>query len=162
MSYLHYRNPLYNAHIHTVFGAMRPSGLVSMQRQTIASYDGGLMCLDWVINKPLRPSSKNALVFVIPGITGSSYENYVQRLAYYLIQGNRKKFNDAFRVHKTESSDDNDDDINISVVMYNARGLGDTPLTTPQLFCANYTDDVRYIMHNVFTESFLRERLHLQ
>jgi predicted alpha/beta-fold hydrolase len=147
-AWLHYSGPLYNGHVHTILGAFRPPlDLRAPQREVVPSYDGNPTCLDWWVPTPAETAAAaamcasaegmrvRALVVVLPGLTGSSKEYYLRRMARQLLAAN------------------------MAVCVLNARGVADTPLEKPQIFSAVFTKDLRYMMENYFTREKVEERL---
>ncbi|KPI87173.1 hypothetical protein ABL78_3735 [Leptomonas seymouri] len=145
---LRYHGPLYNGHLHTILGAYRPlPDLRAPQRELVPSYDGNPTCLDWWLPTPAETAAAaaacataegvrvRAMVVILPGLTSSSKEFYVRRIAQQLLSAN------------------------MAVCVLNARGVADTPLEQPQIFNALFTKDVRYIMENYLTRSKVEERL---
>ncbi|KPA77035.1 hypothetical protein ABB37_07379 [Leptomonas pyrrhocoris] len=147
-AWLRYAGPLYGGHVHTVLGAYRPSlELRAPRRDVVASYDGNPTCLDWWLPMPAETGAAaaacasaagvrvRALVVVLPGLTGSSKEFYVRRMARQLLTAN------------------------MAVCVLNARGVDDTPLEQPQMFSALFTKDLRYTMEKYFTQEKVMELL---
>lgn len=147
-SWLQYAGPLYNGHVHTILGAFRPPlPLRSPERQIVPSYDGNPTCLDWWLPTPAEQAAAaaacatkegirvRALVVILPGLTGSSKEFYVRRMARQLLASN------------------------MAVCVLNARGVADTPLEKPQIFSALFTKDVRHVMANYLTRQQVEQRL---
>ena len=147
-AWLRYEGPLYGGHMHTVLGAFRPPlDLRAPQREVVPSFDGNPTCLDWWLPTPSETAAAaaacataagmhvRALVVILPGLTGSSKEFYVRRMARQLLKAN------------------------MAVCVLNARGVADTPLEKPRMFCALFTKDVRYMMENLLTREKVEERL---
>lgn len=142
-----YTGPLYNGHLHTILGAFRPPlDLRAPEREVIASYDGNPTCLDWWLPTPAEMAAAAAtgraaamcvrgFVVILPGLTGSSKEFYVRRMARQLLLAN------------------------LAVCVINARGVADTPLEKPQTFSALFTNDVRHVMQTHLTREKVQERL---
>merc|ERR1711937_57049 len=71
-------------------------------------------------------------VLVIAGLTGSSESPYVQRLAKHLrdmVPGRR-----------------------LRIALYSARGRGSNPITTPFLYSAGYTEDIRRVVKHILAK----------
>uniref|UniRef100_M4BTS1 AB hydrolase-1 domain-containing protein n=1 Tax=Hyaloperonospora arabidopsidis (strain Emoy2) TaxID=559515 RepID=M4BTS1_HYAAE len=64
-------------------------------------------------------------VILLPGLTGGSPENYI-RITIARLLG-----------------------LGWQCVVLNARGCADTPVTTAQLFCSAYTDDLRFVLQQL-------------
>ncbi|KAK7193967.1 Alpha/beta hydrolase family [Novymonas esmeraldas] len=146
-AWLRYCGPLYNGHIHTILGAFRPPlRLREPEREVVASYDGNPTCLDWwwpTNAETAAAAAKDgaaaicvrALVVILPGLTGSSKEFYVRRMARQLLASN------------------------MAVCVLNARGVADTPLEQPQIFSALFTKDLRHVMQTCLTREKVQQRL---
>ncbi|KAG5483916.1 hypothetical protein CUR178_06913 [Leishmania enriettii] len=145
-AWLRYNDPLYCGHVHTILGALRPPlGLRAPEREIVPSYDGNPICLDWWLPTHAETAAAaagvgaasvcvRALVVILPGLTGSSREFYVRRMARQLLGAN------------------------MAVCVLNARGVADTPLEKPQIFSALFTKDLRHIMQTHLTRGRLQER----
>ncbi|KAG5484768.1 hypothetical protein LSCM1_06591 [Leishmania martiniquensis] len=143
---LRYNGPLYNGHVHTILGALRPPlDLRAPEREVVPSYDGNPICLDWWLPANAETAAATAsvgsatvcvraLVVILPGLTGSSRESYVRRMARQLMGAN------------------------MAVCVLNARGVADTPLEKPQIFSALFTKDLRYLMQTYLTRDRMQER----
>lgn len=133
-SFTTYMGPLYNGHVHTILGAYRPPNTLRRpQRFTIPASDGNTICLDfWIPQAEDDPSpatasptsyseapSVRAVAFLLPGLTGSSDTFYVRRMTRLLLREG------------------------VAVWVLNARGVGTTPLSRPQIFSALFTEDIR-------------------
>jgi predicted alpha/beta-fold hydrolase len=83
----------------------------------------GIVSLDWSIPAcHVTYTDQTPTVLLLHGLAGGSSENYIRVTASHLM-------NCGYRC-----------------VVMNARGCNGTQLVTPQLFCANYTDDVRQVV----------------
>jgi len=90
----------------------------------------GIVSLDWVhvFGHDPQPTKCEAVVVIIPGLTGSSGSGYVQRLAHHLLTRSK---------------------LSLRVACYNPRGRGNNPLLTPFLYSAGYTEDLRRVLRRV-------------
>ncbi|XP_047038549.1 phospholipase ABHD3 [Helicoverpa zea] len=97
--------------LQTVLGSVLRSRLlppVKYRRQVVRLSDGGQVALDWVESAgPAR-----AVLLVLPGLTGCADADYVRCLAAAAAR------------------------LRARCVVFNNRGLGGLPLTTPRLYCA--------------------------
>ncbi|KAL0584649.1 hypothetical protein ABG067_005534 [Albugo candida] len=105
-------------------------------RQWIDLDDGGQVSLDWAVPGLKDPKSSwkdvvdftKPIMFVLPGLSSGSHDQYVLKLVNSMLQ------------------------LNWQCVVYNARGCGRTPLKTAELFCMAKTDDIREAVKKI--ESF--------
>lgn len=132
---LTYDAPLYNRHINTLLGAVQPvTRMPDMFREMIPSYDGNRACLDWVYPSHIPKNAIKGLILLLPGITGNSDASYAQRVSRLLVKRG------------------------FAVVILNPRGVRGTPLDRPRMYCALFTEDIRYVIHNVLTQEKLTKR----
>ncbi|KAG9409474.1 hypothetical protein AC1031_019733 [Aphanomyces cochlioides] len=111
---------LNNGHLHTIMVALSQSHpRIQYDREIFTLNDGGIVSLDWATphEKQDRPT-----VVMLHGLTGGSHDNYVCVAVDKLVRAGWQ------------------------VVVMNARGCAQTPVLTPKLFCAAYTDDLRQVV----------------
>ncbi|XP_004927636.1 phospholipase ABHD3 isoform X1 [Bombyx mori] len=89
------------------------------QREVVTLSDGGQVALDWANT---GQGQARGVLLVLPGLTGSVHADYVRCLAA------------AAR------------DLRLDTVVYNNRGLGGLPLTTPRLYCALSHEDLAEVV----------------
>ena len=136
---------LESGHTETIFAAfLRKPKAVEYMRSTLTDPDGGTTAVDMVAGKVLEleqsaracvasadlsaysgnPSQElppeTPIVILLPGMSSSSRDTYVQHLAHASAAG-------GFRT-----------------VVLNGRGCG-SRVTTPQTFSASFTGDIRYL-----------------
>uniref|UniRef100_A0A5S6Q3M1 AB hydrolase-1 domain-containing protein n=1 Tax=Trichuris muris TaxID=70415 RepID=A0A5S6Q3M1_TRIMR len=122
-----YRPPrwCYNGTLQTVvgnFGSTPP--LLPYERDMLPLEDGGQLALDWF--PPLNVStSLSRVVIIVPGLTGSTFENYVLRAVHLLLP------------------------LGCTVVVFNNRGLANAPLLTPKAYCFSKTDDLNAALQRI-------------
>jgi len=92
----------------------------SITREILRLPDGGQLAVDFQENADL--TSESPILLVIPGLTGCTKAGYIRSLLDHTNQG-------EFRV----------------CVMMN-RGCGGVPLTTPLMYCAGWTKDIRFVV----------------
>ena len=144
---------MFNGHLQTVRFAYDDRGpKVRYRRQLLKLPDDGVVSLDWALipdrNDPSTTLTEAAVtttwvpevhptrrtVILLPGLTGGSTENYIRIT--------------IARLHT----------LGWQCVVLNARGCAETPLTTAQLFCSAYTDDLRFVLHQLREQfDFARE-----
>lgn len=132
---MRYGAPLYNCHISTLLGSLQPVARIpEMRREVIKSYDGNRICLDWVYPTHCDCKKIRAVVLLLPGLTGNSDASYIQRTAALLmVRG-------------------------FAIVVLNTRGVKGTPLDIPRLYCALFTEDIRFVLSNQLSQEQLGER----
>ncbi|CAH0694907.1 unnamed protein product [Spodoptera exigua] len=111
--------------LQTVLGSLLRSRLlppVKYHREVLQLSDGGQVALDWV---RYEAEPARAVLLVLPGLTGSADADYVRCLAAAAS---------ALRAH---------------CVVFNNRGLGGLPLTTPRLYCAVSHSDLAEVVRSV-------------
>ncbi|CAB3227424.1 unnamed protein product [Arctia plantaginis] len=99
--------------LQTVLGSVLRSRLlppVKYRREVLRLSDGGQVALDWVENGAI--GEPTAVLLVLPGLTGSAEADYVRCIAAAATE------------------------LGALCVVFNNRGLGGLPLTTPRLYCA--------------------------
>ncbi|KAG6454742.1 phospholipase ABHD3 [Manduca sexta] len=111
--------------LQTVIGSILRSWLsptALYRREVLVLSDGGQVALDWIEPEVAEP---RAVLLVLPGLTGSVHSDYVRCIAT------------AAQKLKTRC------------VVFNNRGLGGLPLTTPRLYCAVSHDDLAEVARAV-------------
>eukprot|EP00796_Vickermania_ingenoplastis_P004813 gene4813-3455_t len=132
-----YRAPLYNCHFNTLLGAVQPVVRhPAMVREVVTAYDGNRVCLDWVYPAHIPLHRVRAVLLCLPGITGNSDAAYIQRVLEPLMA------------------------LGVAVVVLNPRGVIGTPLDVPRLYCALFTEDIRYAMMHPLQQERLAQRFH--
>ncbi|CAK1544333.1 unnamed protein product [Leptosia nina] len=87
-------------------------------REILPLADGGQVALDWMDDKVVEDNEPGEIIMVIPGLTGGAHADYVRCVA-------------AAARH-----------LGARCVVFNNRGLGGLPLTTPKLYCALSHEDL--------------------
>ncbi|XP_057509954.1 embryogenesis-associated protein EMB8 isoform X2 [Actinidia eriantha] len=99
----------WNRHVETIFAAFfRSLPNVRLRRECLRTKDNGTVALDWVSGDDRRLPSDSPLLILLPGLTGGSQDTYVRHMLL-------RATNNGWRV-----------------VVFNSRGCGDSPVTTPQ------------------------------
>jgi predicted alpha/beta-fold hydrolase len=168
-------NPfLFNGHLQTMFAGIRRFRFVDQlyfQRQIRTGSDGGSFALDHVISKEKfekyekldlnipkeqpkiidkftrymtteelenqHSDDSKAIIIALTGLSGSSAESYIRCLF------NRLSTNDEFDLY-----------------VLNSRGCGNCNLSTPRLFCALWTEDIRSVI-KFFKKNFPNRKIYL-
>lgn len=119
---------LSNGHVETIFAARsRTAPHINYRRECLRMPDGGTVALDWEhfdVHEQGLPDSAPVLI-LFPGLTGGSNDSYV----LHAVQQARK--------------------CGIRAVVFNSRGTGDSPVTTPQYYSASFTGDTRHVVAHV-------------
>ncbi|CDW56426.1 Abhydrolase 6 domain containing protein [Trichuris trichiura] len=104
------------------FGSTPP--LLAHERDMLPLEDGGQLALDWF--PPLSSAtSMSRIAVIVPGYTGSTFENYVLRAVHLLLP------------------------IGCAVVVFNNRGLANAPLLTPKAYCFSRTADLEAALQRI-------------
>ncbi|KAK7404278.1 hypothetical protein VNO78_05042 [Psophocarpus tetragonolobus] len=115
-----------NRHLETIFAAVfRSVPDVTLRRHCLRTQDGGAVSLDWVSGDDRRLPSDSPLVILLPGLTGGSEDAYVRHM---LVRARSEGWR---------------------VVVFNSRGCGDSPVTTPQFYSASFLGDLRDVVSHV-------------
>lgn len=168
-------NPfLFNGHLQTMFAGIRRFSRIDVlyfRRQIRYANDGGCVALDQVISKeefdnidhsklevPEKQPEKvdtfirymseeeiskqksddsKAIVIALTGLSGSSAESYIRCLFSRLSKNS-----------------------NFDLYVLNSRGCGNVNLTTPKLFCALWTEDVREVI-KFFKANYPNRKIYL-
>ncbi|EKG00191.1 hypothetical protein TCSYLVIO_008880 [Trypanosoma cruzi] len=128
-----YTSPPYNGHISTLLCAFRPPKPIKYTRQVVDSVDGNPICLDWFLAEE-KNSPANGIMIIFPGLASWSQTNYVQ---HYVWHAHDRGFH---------------------CCVFNARGMGDTPLTRPRLMSASWTGDLRWVTRTELSRTALSLR----
>ncbi|KAJ3281884.1 hypothetical protein HDU79_010430 [Rhizoclosmatium sp. JEL0117] len=118
---------LVSGHLQTLY-----AGLVSKFPELRANYDrelfdlpdGGLIAIDWNKNHKDMPATSPILI-LLHGLAGGSRETYICDLVPYALRDNYR------------------------VAALNFRGCGNTEITTPQLYSAAHTADLRALINHI-------------
>ncbi|RHW72544.1 Alpha/beta hydrolase family [Trypanosoma brucei equiperdum] len=127
---LFYLSPPYDGRINTVLCALRPNWPISYTREVVNGVDDNPICLDWLIADTSERDARGILI-IVPGLASWSQTNYIQRC--------------VLLAHR----------YGIHCCVFNCKGLGDTPLTTPRMISASWTGD----LHKTFSTALSREAL---
>lgn len=88
------------------------------------------MSIDWAPSFEVMPEDDTPTLVLLHGLTGGSHESYIRALIETMTK-----------------------DHGYRCVVFNARACADTDLTTPQLYCGSWTDDLRQVV------KYIRKRL---
>ncbi|QCD88899.1 Alpha/Beta hydrolase fold [Vigna unguiculata] len=115
-----------NRHLETIFAAFfRSVPDVRLRRECLRTQDGGAVALDWAAGDDRRLPPDSPVLILLPGLTGGSEDSYVRHM---LIRARSNGWR---------------------VVVFNSRGCGDSPVTTPQFYSASFLGDMREVVSHV-------------
>ncbi|KAK3228162.1 hypothetical protein Dsin_008024 [Dipteronia sinensis] len=118
----------WNRHVETIFAAFfRSLPDVRLKRECLRTKDNGSVALDWVSGDHERLPPDSPLLILLPGLTGGSGDTYVRHM---LLRARSKQWR---------------------VVVFNSRGCGDSPVTTPQFYSASFLGDMHEVVAYVST-----------
>ncbi|XP_039141968.1 embryogenesis-associated protein EMB8 [Dioscorea cayenensis subsp. rotundata] len=116
----------WNCHVETLFAAFfRSLPSVTLRRECLRTPDDGAVALDWVAADDRLLPFESPVLVLLPGLTGGSGDTYVRHL---LVRARSMGWR---------------------VVVFNSRGCGDSPVTTPQFYSASFTDDLCQVVDHV-------------
>ncbi|KAG8382564.1 hypothetical protein BUALT_Bualt05G0090500 [Buddleja alternifolia] len=116
----------WNRHVETIFASFfRSLPDVRYRRECLRTRDGGAVALDWVSGDDRRLPSDSPILILLPGLTGGSGDTYVR----HMLSRARSK---GWRV-----------------VVFNSRGCGGSPVTTPQFYSASFLGDISEVVEHV-------------
>ncbi|KAK9053083.1 hypothetical protein SSX86_029713 [Deinandra increscens subsp. villosa] len=115
-----------NTHLETIFAYFfRSTPDVRFRRQCLRTKDNGTVSIDWVAGDHRNLSPNSPTLILLPGLTGGSGDSYVR----HMVVRARKK---GWRV-----------------VVFNSRGCGHGPVTTPQFYSASFLGDISEVVEHV-------------
>ncbi|XAR70093.1 Alcohol O-acetyltransferase [Bertholletia excelsa] len=116
----------WNRHVETIFAAFfRSLPDIRFRRECLRAKDNGSVALDWVSGDDRRLPPDAPTLILLPGLTGGSEDTYVRHM---LIRAREKGWR---------------------VVVFNSRGCGHSPVTTPQFYSASFIEDLREVVAHV-------------
>ncbi|KAK8591609.1 hypothetical protein V6N13_031648 [Hibiscus sabdariffa] len=116
----------WNRHLETIFAAFfRTIPDVKYRRECLRTKDNGTIALDWVCGDRSNLPPDSPILILLPGLTGGSQDSYVKHM---LVKAKSKGWR---------------------VVVFNSRGCANSPVTTPQLQTASFTEDTCHVVDHV-------------
>ncbi|EOA23252.1 hypothetical protein CARUB_v10017300mg, partial [Capsella rubella] len=116
----------FNRHVETIYAAFyRSVPSVRLRRECLRTKDNGSVALDWVVGDDSFLSPESPILILLPGLTGGSQDSYVRHM---LLRAQSKKWR---------------------CVVFNSRGCGDSPVTTPQFYSASFLGDTGEVIAHV-------------
>ncbi|EIW85205.1 AB-hydrolase YheT [Coniophora puteana RWD-64-598 SS2] len=119
---------LFNGHLQTLYsvlGDFTKTDNVIYQRTYLRLQDGGTLGLDFTGPDDTQCEADAPMIVVLHGLTGGSYESYVRAIL------------------APACSPLSEQGLGYRAVVVNFRGCAGVPLTSPQLYSAGHTDDIR-------------------
>ncbi|MBA0588983.1 hypothetical protein Gorai_017758, partial [Gossypium raimondii] len=116
----------WNPHVETIFASFfRSIPDVRLRRECLRTQDGGAVALDWVAGDQYQLPPDSPILILMPGLTGGSENSYPRHM---LTKARSKGWR---------------------VVVFNSRGCGNSPVTTPQFYSASFVGDMREVVEHV-------------
>ncbi|PWA94270.1 esterase/lipase/thioesterase family protein [Artemisia annua] len=115
-----------STHVETIFAYLfRTTPDVRFRRECLRTKDNGTVALDWVSGDygALPPDAPTLIL--LPGLTGGSNDSYIRHM---LLRARNKGWR---------------------VVVFNSRGCGHGPVTTPQFYSASFLGDISEVVAHV-------------
>ncbi|KAI1294368.1 hypothetical protein EDD11_008136 [Mortierella claussenii] len=118
-----------SGHLQTAYAAytnFEKRYVIKYQRELLSTPDSGTVSIDWAPSFAEKPADDTPTLVFLHGLTGGSYESYLRAL-----------IEEMTHVH------------GYRCVVFNARACADTELTSAQLYCGSWTDDLRMVVKHV-------------
>ncbi|KAK3030674.1 hypothetical protein RJ639_035878 [Escallonia herrerae] len=145
----------WNRHVETIFAAyFRSRPYVRFRRECLRTKDGGAVALDWVsgdhrhlpADSPLLILLVRVLLSLVTDIYAFTPSFVAKRLeAEHYMPGLTGGSGDTYVRHMLNRARDK----GWRVVVFNSRGCGNSPVTTPQFYSASFTEDLREVVAHV-------------
>ena len=133
---------LFSGHLQTIWASVYSKYLqpkVYYEREHIRLPDGGSIALDWYPGHTAQPFDNTPVVLIVHGLTGGSHESYIQDTVFALTHPEREFEGDDYMNKRPP----------FRCVAFNFRGCANTRITTPRLYCAAYTEDLRHAVAHI-------------
>jgi predicted alpha/beta-fold hydrolase len=104
-----------------VYNEIKAKPEIEYKREYVNTHDGGVISFDWVVKSDAKEDIKSdKLLVVLHGLTGGSESSYIKEILeeYNKLPG-------------------------FKIVAINYRGVSGSPLLTPSIYHAGYTEDLR-------------------
>ncbi|KAF9188504.1 hypothetical protein BGZ51_000541 [Haplosporangium sp. Z 767] len=99
---------------------------ISYQRELLSTPDGGTVSIDWAPSMAEKPIDDTPTLVLLHGLTGGSFESYIRALVDTMTK-----------------------DHGYRCVVFNARACANTELTSAQLYCGSWTEDLRMVVKHI-------------
>ncbi|CAG8678366.1 2057_t:CDS:2, partial [Racocetra persica] len=113
-----------NGHLQSAYAAYANFDgihLINYERKFVETPDGGQIAVDWTPSISQKPFDNTPTIVVLHGLTGGSHASYIRCLLEVLINPPH----------------------NYRAVVINFRGCSESQITSPRLYSAGVTDDLR-------------------
>ncbi|CAL5343216.1 unnamed protein product [Camellia sinensis] len=148
----------WNRHVETIFAAFfRSLPNVRFRRECLRTKDNGSVALDWVSGDDFRLPPDSPLLILLPPIpnvrlgfhAARHSKCWIYNCPYneWLQPGLTGGSGDTYVRHMLARARKN----RWRVVVFNSRGCGDSPVTTPQFYSASFIEDLREVVAHVGT-----------
>ncbi|KAK1438561.1 hypothetical protein QVD17_04370 [Tagetes erecta] len=115
-----------NTHLETIFAYFfRSTPDVTFRRECLRTKDDGAVSLDWLAGDHRNLSPNSPTLILLPGLTGGSGDSYIRHM---VLRATKKGWR---------------------VVVFNSRGCGHGPVTTPQFYSASFLGDISEVVEHV-------------
>lgn len=94
--------------------------------ELLTTPDGGTVSVDWAPSVKTMPADDTPTLVLLHGLTGGSHESYIRALVETMTK-----------------------DHGYRCVVFNARACANTELTSAQLYCGSWTDDLRMVVKHI-------------
>ncbi|KAG0219800.1 hypothetical protein BGX33_000642 [Mortierella sp. NVP41] len=118
-----------SGHFQTAYAAFRDFNSVyniPYERELLSTPDGGTVSIDWAPSVNTMPADDTPTLVLLHGLTGGSHESYIRALVETMTK-----------------------DHGYRCVVFNARACANTELTSAQLYCGSWTDDLRMVVKHI-------------
>ncbi|KAH7047107.1 Alpha/Beta hydrolase protein [Linnemannia elongata] len=118
-----------SGHLQTAYAAYRDFNSVykiPYERELLTTPDGGTVSVDWAPSVKTMPADDTPTLVLLHGLTGGSHESYIRALVETMTK-----------------------DHGYRCVVFNARACANTELTSAQLYCGSWTDDLRMVVKHI-------------
>ncbi len=121
-----YKAPLHlpSCMMQMIYNEVKQTVNIDYKRELIDTHDGAVISLDWA---PINHNSQcDKILIILHGLTGGSESSYIREIVdeYSKIEG-------------------------FKVVAVNYRGINGTPLTTPSIYHAGFTEDIKTAIYYI-------------
>lgn len=102
------------------------SPFFSIDSELLSTPDGGTVSIDWAPSIKTMPADDTPTLVLLHGLTGGSHESYIRALVETMTK-----------------------DHGYRCVVFNARACANTELTSAQLYCGSWTEDLRIVVKHI-------------
>ncbi|KAG0052487.1 hypothetical protein BGZ83_002517 [Gryganskiella cystojenkinii] len=118
-----------SGHLQTAYAAYRDFDevyIIPYDRELLSTPDGGTVSIDWAPSLRKMPADDTPTLVLLHGLTGGSHESYIRALVEKMTR-----------------------DHGYRCVVFNARACANTELTSAQLYCGSWTEDLRMVVKHI-------------